>query len=65
MKKFGCFGIVFILIMALCFAIDFGVSFAVTWLFCKVAGIAFKWLLVWLVFFVIMILGGIFKGSSK
>jgi hypothetical protein len=66
MKELGWYGVaVFVLVLALAFAIDFGVSFAVTWLFCKVAGIAFKWLFVWLVFFVIMILGGIFKGSSK
>lgn len=66
MKNLGWYGVViFILMLVLAFAIDFGISFAVTWLFCKIAGIAFKWLFVWLVFFVIMILSGIFKGSSK
>lgn len=63
--SFKGFGIVFVLLMAFIFACNFGASFAVTWLFCKAAGIAFKWLFVWLVFFVIMIPGGIFKGSSK
>lgn len=62
MKDLGWYGVViFILMLVLAFAIDFGVSFTVTWLFCKVAGIAFKWAFVWLVFAVVGILGGFSK----
>ena len=62
MKDLGRYGVViFILMLVLSFTIDFGVSFAVTWLFCKVAGITFKWAFVWLVFAVVGILGGFSK----
>jgi hypothetical protein len=62
MKELGWYGVaVFVLGLALGIAINFGLSFAVTWLVCEVAGITFKWAIVWLVFLILWILGAIFK----